>query len=93
MKITVSQLRRIIKEEVVNDKRALTTRKNKALKEYVTSAVDVNEQLDAAVDAYLESRMAKGMELGGPGRFGGAYELLMNEVEASFQTFSAMKSQ
>ncbi len=82
MKITLSQLKRIIKEEVVNSKRALTTRKNKALKEYVTSAGDVNEQLEAAVVAYLESRMAKGMELDQ------AHEFLINEVEGSFEMFS-----
>ncbi len=82
MKITLSQLKRIIKEEVVNSKRALTTRKNRALKEYVTSAGDVNEQLEAAVVAYLESRMAKGMELDQ------AHEFLINEVEGSFEMFS-----
>ena len=82
MKITLSQLKRIIKEEVVNDKRALTTRKNRTLKEYVTSAGDVNEQLEAAVVAYLESRMAKGMELDE------AHEFLINEVEGSFEMFS-----
>ena len=82
MKITLSQLKRIIKEEVVNDKRALATRKNRTLKEYVTSAGDVNEQLEAAVVAYLESRMAKGMELDE------AHEFLINEVEGSFEMFS-----
>jgi len=82
MKITLSQLKRIIKEEVVNSKRALTTRKNRALKEYVTSAGDVNEQLEAAVVAYLENMMAKGMQLDE------AHELLINEVEGSFEMFS-----
>ncbi len=82
MKITLSQLKRIIKEEAVNSKRALTIRKNRALKEYVTSAGDVNEQLEAAVVAYLESRMAKGMELTQ------AHEFLINEVEGSFEMFS-----
>ena len=82
MKITLSQLKSIIKEEVVNKKRTLATRKSRSLKEYITSAGDVNEQLEAAVVAYLESRMAKGMELDE------AHELLMNEVEASFEMFS-----
>ena len=82
MKITLSQLKRIIKEEVVNKKRTLATRKNRTLKEYVTSAGDVNEQLEAAVVAYLESRMAKGMELDE------AHEFLINEVEGSFEMFS-----
>ena len=83
MKITLSQLKSIIKEEVVNKKHTLATRKNRSLKEYITSAGDVNEQLEAAVVAYLESRMAKGkMELDE------AHELLMNEVEASFEMFS-----
>lgn len=82
MKITLSQLKRIIKEEVVNSKRALTTRKNRSLKEYITSPGDVNEQLEAAVVAYLESRMAKGMELDE------AHEFLINEVEGSFEMFS-----
>ena len=82
MKITLSQLKRIIKEEAVNSKRALTTRKNRTLKEYVTSAGDVNEQLEDAVVAYLESRMAKGMELDQ------AHEFLINEVEGSFEMFS-----
>ena len=82
MKITLSQLKRIIKEEAVNSKRALTTRKNRTLKEYVTSAGDVNEQLEDAVVAYLESRMAKGMQLNE------AHELLINEVEGSFEMFS-----
>ena len=83
MKITLSQLKSIIKEEVVNKKHTLATRKNRTLKEYVTSAGDVNEQLEAAVVAYLENRMAKGrMELDA------AHELLMNEVEASFEMFS-----
>jgi glutaminase len=82
MKITLSQLKRIIKEEVVNSKRALTTRKNRALKEYITSAGDVNEQLEAAVVAYLEKMMAKGMQLDE------AHELLINEVEGSFEMFS-----
>ena len=82
MKITLSQLKRIIKEEVVNKKRTLATRKNRTLKEYVTSAGDVNEQLEAAVVAYLESRMAKGMELAE------AHEFLINEVEGSFEMFS-----
>ena len=82
MKITLSQLKRIIKEEVVNKKRTLATRKSRSLKEYVTSAGDVNEQLEAAVVAYLESRMAKGMELDE------AHEFLINEVEGSFEMFS-----
>ena len=82
MKITLSQLKSIIKEEVVNKKRTLATRKNRTLKEYVTSAGDVNEQLEAAVVAYLESRMAKGMELDE------AHEFLINEVEGSFEMFS-----
>ena len=83
MKITLSQLKSIIKEEVVNKKRTLATRKSRSLKEYITSAGDVNEQLEAAVVAYLENRMAKGrMELDE------AHELLMNEVEASFEMFS-----
>ena len=82
MKITLSQLKRIIKEEVVNKKRTLATRKSRSLKEYITSAGDVNEQLEAAVVAYLESRMAKGMELDE------AHEFLINEVEGSFEMFS-----
>lgn len=82
MKITLSQLKSIIKEEVVNKKRTLATRKSRSLKEYVTSAGDVNEQLEAAVVAYLESRMAKGMELDE------AHEFLINEVEGSFEMFS-----
>ena len=82
MKITLSQLKSIIKEEVVNKKHTLATRKNRTLKEYVTSAGDVNEQLEAAVVAYLESRMAKGMELDE------AHEFLINEVEGSFEMFS-----
>ena len=82
MKITLSQLKSIIKEEVVNKKRTLATRKNRSLKEYITSAGDVNEQLEAAVVAYLESRMAKGMELDE------AHEFLINEVEGSFEMFS-----
>lgn len=84
MKITLSQLKRIIKEEVVNKKRTLATRKNKALKEYITSPGDVNEQLEAAVVAYLENKMDKGrMDLDG------AHEFLINEVEATFEMFSA----
>ena len=82
MKITLSQLKSIIKEEVVNKKRTLATRKSRSLKEYITSAGDVNEQLEAAVVAYLESRMAKGMELDE------AHEFLINEVEGSFEMFS-----
>ena len=82
MKITLSQLKSIIKEEVVNKKHTLATRKNRSLKEYITSAGDVNEQLEAAVVAYLESRMAKGMELDE------AHEFLINEVEGSFEMFS-----
>ena len=82
MKITLSQLKSIIKEEVVNKKRTLATRKNRSLKEYITSPGDVNEQLEAAVVAYLESRMAKGMELDE------AHEFLINEVEGSFEMFS-----
>ena len=83
MKLTIAQLRSIIKEEVTNKKLALA-RRNRALKEggYVTSNMNPEEQLEAAVLAYLESKMTRTSMSAE-----GAHELLINEVEATYEMF------
>lgn len=79
MKLTITQLRRIIKEEVTNKKAALA-RRNRALKEggYVTSNMNPEEQLEAAVVAYLEAKMKRMKPES-------AHELLINEVESTYE--------
>ena len=84
MKLTMPQLRSIIKEEVTNKKLALA-RRNRALKEaggYVTSNMNVEEQLESAVLAYLENKITKrGMKPED------AQQRLMSEVEGSYDMF------
>ena len=78
------QLRSIIKEEVTNKKLALA-RRNRALKEggYVTSNMNVEKQLEAAVLAYLENKITK---LGREPE--DVQEQLMSEVERSCEMFA-----
>ena len=79
MKLTMPQLRSIIKEEVTNKKAALA-RRNRALKEggYVTSNLSIVEQLEAAVVAYLEDKMKRMKPEA-------AHEFLINEVESTYE--------
>jgi len=78
MKLTITQLRRIIKEEVSNNK------SRKKLKEaYVTTTPFPVEALEEAVVAYLEDKMKKGRMT-----VEDAHEFLINEVESTFEMFS-----
>jgi len=84
MKLTITQLRSIIKEEVTN-KKATLARQNRALKEgsFVASRGTIEEQLEEVVIAYLEDKMMKKSMT-----VEGARELLMNEVESSYEMFA-----
>ncbi len=84
MKLTITQLRSIIKEEVANKKTTLA-RKNRALKEggFAASRGSIEEQLEEVVIAYLEDKMTRNNMT-----VEGAHELLMNEVESSYEMFA-----